>query len=342
MPLHLLILGIPAVIALLMAILGIIYLWNTIRYRLYRARRPASSVPPLPVITDFTIQNPYAVTGRYYKAQLHLHTSNSKDVHPKLPVEDTLRRYQSAGYQVVAITDHDVTTRYDRWNCSEFMVLAGEERTIPGPCWPLGKHLVLIEGAFPQDRLLMPAHPNWQGNLGTGCWYLSDLLKLPDLHLLEIYNHHSDYRDDLRLWEQLLRHYGPAHPVWGVAVDDSDNAVMLDRGWIMVKAEHLTKEAFLKALRRGSFYATTGPSLEFQVKADMMIQVNTPVAGTIRFLNHQGKVVGQTVGVSGEYRPRGDEGFIRAELEVSGRFAWSQPFFIVPSTDRPRELVTGE
>lgn len=322
---------IPMAIAILLVVLGVIYLLNMTRYRIYYTRHLESSVPPLPVQANFTIQNPYAVPGRYYKTQLHLHTSNSRDVHPKLPVEDTIRHYQSAGYQVVAITDHDTTTRYEQPNHSDFIVLAGEEETIPGPCWPLGKHLVRIEGAYPQDRLLMPAHPNWQGNLGTGCWYLNDLLKLPDLHLLEIYNHHSDYRADLRLWDKILRYYGPAHPVWGVAVDDSDNAEFLNRGWIMVRVERLIPEEILKALRQGNFYATTGPVAEFQATRDM-IQVKTPVAGTIRFLNHQGKTVGEATDVFGEYRPRGDEGFVRIELEVAHRFAWSQPFFIIPAS----------
>ena len=317
------------VFTLLIAIFGIINLWNTVRFQTYRTRL-ASPIPPLPVIKNFAIKNPYAAPGYYYKAQLHLHTSNSKDVHPKLPVAETVRRYQAAGYQVLVITDHDTTTRYVPPDFPDLLVLAGNEKTIPQPFWPLGKHLVQIEYSHSQNRLGMPAHPNWQGNLGTGCWYLGDLLKLPDFHLMEIYNHHSDYRDDLLLWNQLLRHFGPEHPVWGVAVDDSDNAELLDRGWIMVKAEHLTEDTFIKALRQGSFYATTGPVLEFQVNANKLIQVSTPVAGTIRFLNHQGKVMGQAEGTLGEYRPRGDEGFIRVELEVAGRFAWSQPFFIIP------------
>lgn len=329
---------IPVVSAIFPAILVIIYLWNTIRYRNYRTRYLALCIPPLPLLEHFTIKNPYAALGYYYKTQLHLHTSNSKDVHPKLPVADTLRRYQSAGYQVVAITDHDVVTRWDQPNRSDFLVLAGNEQTISRPCWPLGKHLVQIEGLHSQDRLLMPAHPNWQGNLGTGCWYLSDLDKLPDFQLIEIFNHHSDYHADIKLWEQVLRHYGPSHPIWGVAVDDSDNGELLNRGWIMVKAKDLTEENVFKALGSGSFYSTTGPTADFTV-AESTIQVKAHIAGDIRFLNHQGNLVGQTQGIFGEYRPRGDEGFIRVELESAGGFVWSQPFFIVPFPDPKRKMA---
>ncbi len=319
---------------------------NSIRIKNYFSKTLFAPLPKSPRLDSFTIANPYEGPGQYRKAQLHLHTSNSKDVARKLPIRDTILKYKEAGYSFVVITDHDQITTYRELNSSGFICLPGVEITIPFIFWPLGRHLVVINvhhqplsekvtlgklfrrKLFP-NSLMIPAHPNWQGNLGTGFWYLADILKT-GFQFLEIHNHHSDSGLDLRLWHKLLTIGGYRQPVWGIAVDDTDNAESLDRGWIMVKINDINPASFITALENGSFYATTGPSAEFKVK-DGAIEAQTSAPSLINFLDGQNQVVASFSSNFGVYHPQGDEGFVRIEIhDHDSRTAWSQPFFLTP------------
>ncbi|MCL6589450.1 MAG: hypothetical protein K6U80_05790 [Firmicutes bacterium] len=289
----------------------------------------------------FTIADPYSFPGEYRKAQLHLHTSNSRDVQPKIPVAATVDKYRQRGYQYLVITDHEVVTDCSNLNAPDLTVLPGVEETIPFLFWPLGKHLVRIapptgeksaSGSKFYADLSLPSHPNWQGNLGTGRWYLHDLLRLPDLKLIEIYNRHSSPAADIQLWHQLLHQRGFQNPVWAVAVDDSDNGEPIDRGWIMVKTPDLTPASLITALKNGAFYATTGISADFRV-IDGVIHANSENGKEIRFLNHQNLIIASFESKSSQYVPQGGEVFIRVEISnPQGQTAWSQPFFLIPTT----------
>lgn len=315
-----------------------------IRYQLYAARVLYRPIPPAPKLDGaharpFIIADPYNYPGDYRKAQLHLHTSNSKDVQPKIPVAATIEKYQQRGYQYLVITDHEVVTDCSNLSTPSLTVLPGAEETIIFLFWPLGKHLVHItpmenKGSASTPKftaaLELPAHPNWQGNLGTGRWYLKELLQLPNLKLIEIYNHHSRSAADLQLWHQLLQRRGFQNPVWAVAVDDSDNGERIDQGWIMIKTSELTLAAFIAALTHGAFYATTGIRAEFRVAAGA-IQASSENGTRILFINQQNQIVGASDSNHSQYHPKGHEGFIRVEItNPQGLTAWSQPFFLIP------------
>ena len=290
-----------------------IQIYNSIRIHQYTSKilfTPNKRCPRVHQLDSFTIANPYDCPGEFRKAQLHLHTSNSKDVSEKIPVHETILKYKDAGYHFVVITDHDIVTTYSDLNSSDFICLPGMELTIPFLFWPLGKHLVVINphrefpsassgkislGKFNSAKLaensfILPAHPNWRGNLGTGFWYLNDFRAIPGCQLLEIFNVHSDSSWDLSLWHNLLKVQGYQKPIWGVAVDDTDNGKALNKGWIMVKTETISEEALLKALKNGNFYATTGPSADFQV-SNGIIEVRTDRQCQIQFINQQNSTV---------------------------------------------------
>lgn len=285
---------------------------------------------PVERLSSFRLADPYAGPGSYRRAQLHAHTSNSPDVREKVPVAETVRRYREDGYSFLVLTDHDRVTGVAGLSSPELLVVAGVEETVPAPVWPLGRHLLRLGVGADGGELLAPAHPAWEGNLGTGRWRLPDLLARNDYRLFEVFNGRSDSRRDFWLWHQVLARRGWRDPVWGIAVDDADNAVAMNAGWVMVKVTELTREALLTALREGRFYATTGPACEFGVVAGA-VQATAAGAGWIRFLNARYDVVAAFRGEHGEYRPVGDEGFVRVEVvSGDGHPAWSQPFFLVP------------
>lgn len=62
--------------------------------------------------------------GRFYKANLHCHTTNSDG---KLTPEEVKELYQSMGYSVVAFTDHDVLVPHPELTDENFLALNGFE-----------------------------------------------------------------------------------------------------------------------------------------------------------------------------------------------------------------------
>jgi len=327
----------------LLLLLCLIHLYNTVRFKIYSTRTLHAPVKKPPLLKSFVITNPYDCPGKFHKAQLHMHTSNSVDVRTKIPVPRTIKRYQQAGYSFCVITDHNkVTEAPPPDESSGFLVIPGMEMTIPFITRPLGRHLIRMgvktdpsrnpgSEREPPTEMIMPAHPNWEGNLGTGRWLLQDLIKLPNLRLLEIFNRHSDTAADILLWHKLLQNRGYQNPVWGAAVDDSDNGQPVDRGWIMIKTVNVTRESFLNALKNGNFYATTGPEANFGVDNKIIFGETLEKKATITFINSQNQKIACSCGKSAEYQPNGDEGFIRVEItDPDGKTAWSQPFFLLP------------
>lgn len=291
-------------------------------------------------MTRFAIADPYAVPGRYRKAQLHCHTLRSDGVHPPRAL---LERYRAAGYAFVVLTDHDRVTACDDLNDGEFLALPGVETTVARPFRPLGPHLgrlglpgslaargaqACIDATVAAGGVVSLHHPSWTGNLGTGAWTLAEMLRLRGYHLVEVSNHHSRPEEDLRRWTAVLRARGPAAPVGAVASDDLHRDRDLDTGWVMVRTPAVTPDAFLGALRALALYASTGPEAEFGVRGgEVTCATDAP---RVRFLDGGDQVRHEAAGPEAAYAPRGDEGFVRVEcLSRSGAAAWSQAFWLL-------------
>lgn len=291
------------------------------------------------------IADPYAAPGTYRKAQLHCHTTRSDGRDdPRTVVE----RYRAAGYAFVVFTDHNRVTTCDELNDGAFLALPGVETTVPRPFRPLGPHMgrlgapgsldargaqACVDATVAAGGVVSLHHPSWNGNFGTGRWPLAEMLTLRDYHLVEISNHHSGTRSDLRRWTAVLRRRGATAAVGAVAADDLHRPRDLDTGWVMVKTPAVAAGQFLDALRSLAFYASTGPVAEFGVR-DGTITVETD-APTIRFIDGVDGVRVERSGPSAAYEPAGDEQFVR--VECSGRSmtrmgvpatAWSQAFWI--------------
>ena len=287
------------------------------------------------------IADPYAVSGRYRKAQLHCHTTNSDG---QLSPQGVLERYRNAGYAFVVLTDHNRVTVCDDFNDAAFLALPGVETTVGRPFRPLGPHLgrLVMPGALDvrgaqacvdttvaAGGVVSLHHPGWTGNLCTGRWSVTEMVRLQRYHLIEVSNHHSAARADVQRWVQVLLRRGPAAPVGAVAVDDLHREADFDTGWVMVKVDAVTSSAFLRALRSLAFVASTGPAAEFGVRNGSITCATD--AARIRFLDNRGRVRRDAGGPEAAYAPSGDEGFVRIECAGgSGRMAWSQAFWISP------------
>jgi hypothetical protein len=125
-----------------------------------------------------------------------------------------------------------------------------------------------------QPMIVHVNHPNFGWGVRA-----EDLIGLRGERFFEVYNGHSgvrNYGDDEhpgtdRMWDMVLaaRLTMPGgEMLYGLGTDDAHNyhqfqvgKINPGRGWVMVRARHLTPESIVHAMERGDFYASTGVSL---------------------------------------------------------------------------------
>jgi hypothetical protein len=191
-------------------------------------------------------------------------------------------------------------------------------------------------------------HPNFRWSVP-----MEELLELPDSTLFELWNGHPGVYNlggtDAQgrsmpstevLWDSLLTR---GKLLFGVADDDShsfrpEEAENADvprpgRAWIMVRADTLTADAILAALRRGDFYGSTGVTLADYEAGEGEISIQITPVGDRRYLTEfigaRGQVLAAVPGPSARYAIKGTEGYVRARItDSSGRFAWTQPVWV--------------
>ncbi len=291
---------------------------------------------------DFTLKNPYNVTGSYHKAQLHTHTSKSDG---KLSPEEMVNNYKEKGYSFLAITDHDKITKHHGLDDDRFITITGEEMTWSRPFWPLGQHMLrlfvkervkltnlqdIINQTVKKNKgIVVINHPSSFSGLGTQYWELDKLLNLNSIYFIEIVNHFSQEEKNIKYWHELLKKFGPEEPIWGIASDDAHLKEDIDKEWLMVKVDTISAKALYAALSKGSFYSTQGPNLEFSInnrciiiKADQILE--------LKIIDANHNIRKTILGRDFSYTVKGDEGFIRVEgLNLdTGNKVWSQPFWL--------------
>lgn len=148
-------------------------------------------------------------------------------------------------------------------------------------------------------------HPNFGWGVTA-----EELAQVQGERFFEVYNGHPGtrfYGDDEhastdRIWDLVLaaRLSQPDGEVmFGLATDDAHNYHQIavgksnaGRGWIMVRARHLTAESIVTAMERGEFYASTGVRLRdvmadgerlgLEIDAEPGVSYETEFIGTLR------------------------------------------------------------
>lgn len=283
--------------------------------------------------------NPFALEGRWYKGNLHMHTTESDG---DLGLEDAIRFYRGRGYDFVSVTDHRKTTPTQQFITDDFLTIPGIELD----CWdhegneyhivgvgvrPFQQDVTirsgqgLINQILDHDGIAIIAHPYWLGLERPA------IQKLTGAIGMEVYN--SGCMDcgkalsDVH-WDDLLHH---GYDTLGVATDDThrytyDGAV----SWVMVKAPALTEEAIMTALRAGHFYSTQGPEIHSVRMEDGWLHVETSDVRRIAFVSDRGR--GWSVwakpdeAINTASIKHWKDGYCRIEaIDAQGRKAWSQP-----------------
>lgn len=218
--------------------------------------------------------------GEWLRCQLHCHTTNSDGV--ATPAE-LVAHYAAAGYDVVAITDHwHVTSHPDdavlviesseltarTGSGDEAEVLALGVATLPELREPFSTVETLARWVADRGGVPILAHPYWSG------LDAADVLAAPSLCGLEAFNGGCELESATgsppQLWDAVLR---TGRACVGIATDDChqpgrDSLL----GWTIVHAPARTRDAVLDALRRGDFYASSGPELhELSISDDGVV-----------------------------------------------------------------------
>lgn len=224
---------------------------------------------------------PFDKPGRFFKGNLHTHSTKSDGL---ISPEHVCQVYKDAGYDFLAITDHFLKqfnyplTDTRPYRTDDFTTLIGAElhapRTEFGDLWHLLAVGLPLDFAPPGDAetgaqlaqravaagaYVAAAHPFWY-SLSE-----ADVLSLGDIHAIETYNGTSvDYNDKPESWYMLDLMLHRGHRYNACATDDAHfqpgraDALL---AWVQVKAEELSPESILEALKNGYYYSSTGPEI---------------------------------------------------------------------------------
>ena len=209
------------------------------------------------------LRSPYPDAPRVWlRGNLHTHTALSDGW---ASPEEVVAAYERAGYDFLAITDHDRHVPLaDLRSATALALIEGAEVSANGPhVLALGiardvaadadrQHV--LDAVAEQGGLALLNHPNW---LHRFSHYPQELMEsLSGYAGIEIYNGVVEWLEGSALatdrWDRLL---SSGRVVWGFANDDAHRAEDVGCAWIRVAAADRSPEAILNALRLGSFYA---------------------------------------------------------------------------------------
>ena len=279
----------------------------------------------------------------FLKANFHCHTTESDG---RLDPESAAGFYESAGYDVLAITDHRTVTLLP--SNDKLLLIPGIEidYVLPGQCVHiLGIGMDASAGGkwnrfgTPQEGidlirklggLAVLAHPAWSLNTPEFMRSLTGLSGVEIWNSVSTLPLNADRADSSSLLDVTWASGGELLPVY--ANDDShpykDEAGVAAT---MVQAEKKTVPAVMEALRLGRFYATTGPQIyQIENKNNQEIIVHCSPAESIIFYSDSPWAAGRTVIRSGmtecNYFIQKNDHFVRIEVrDAAGRKAWSSP-----------------
>ena len=297
-----------------------------------------------------------------HKANLHTHTVASGG---KLFLNQVFEEYAKRGYTILAVTDHDICTRWDKAGVDplkEYGILP-----VMGQEYSEGHHVnglflnyetrtrdtaLLLREIAGHGGLAIINHPGryWKVDAGgqvpqeTREEYAKLLDENPLAVGLEVINKGNRNPHDLTLWDELLKVSMPVRPVWGFANDDMHESKQLGHSWDIFLLDTLDEAALRHAMLKGHFYfSSRGHDHEHDAANEPpLIQaiVHDPAARTLTLrAAADGAVLdaehfrwiadGQTIGtgpVLSYGQAKGLGRYVRAEVSGKGGTTYTNPF----------------
>lgn len=238
-------------------------------------------------MTALDSQLPFAMPGRFYRGNLHTHSTRSDG---GLSPEAVCAFYRRMGYDFLSLTDHFleqyewpiVDTR--PYETADFVTLIGAElhsgKTSVGDMWHILANGLPFDFAPPAADESGPALARRALDAGAfvtcahPSWYAlseADVLSLGPVHAIETINGISDdHNDRIDSWAMFEALTAQGHRYSALTTDDAHFLGRHNdhgRAWTWVKSETLTHASILDALKAGQFYSSTGPQI-FSVEFD--------------------------------------------------------------------------
>lgn len=274
------------------------------------------------------IISPYVTKSNEYRGQLHCHSTNSDGVDTPTAL---VTAYKNAGYDFVAITDHNFLNSDP--GVSGILFLKGVEETASGgdivSIEPSSQKTQtasqdIIDAIIGDNAFPCMAHPNFLANP----WTNEELESIDDYMSIEVYNDKSAPNNEDK-WDTLLTKNRRS---FGTAVDDCHSVASsnFNKGWIEVFADALTVSEVMDALKRGNFYSSTGPTLWISV-SKKVITATTDSLSTIDWIGSGGATLQSDMDVaSASYTVIGNERYVRVKINRNSdsKNAWSNPIYI--------------
>jgi hypothetical protein len=280
---------------------------------------------------------PFSVPGRWFKGNVHTHTTQSDGL---FPPQQAIDWYRQRGYDFLAITDHWVLTPGEVI-ADDFVTVTGTE--VDGT----GYHMLALGlDALPDQEkadaiqevtdsirsaggLPFIAHPYWTGQTST------EIAAVEGIVGLEVFNSVCEKMTGLghsRVhWDEVLARGGH---LTGLAVDDTHwKHGAAGKGFIMVRCENLGEEQILRAIRKGHFYASMGPMIEdlrlMEEGGELLLRIDCSPCQSVTFyaLGSKGRRFEAPEGElleSASYPVVEDQLYLRVECrDAAGRVAWT-------------------
>ena len=227
--------------------------------------------------------------GVWLRCNLHAHSTNSDGL---LDTRQLARLYDRAGYDLLAISDHDILTDLPDHD-DNMLLMSASEISLRAPMTGGPLHVLalgvetmpVVERSTPfaetvsaivdSGGLAVVAHPWWSGLRPD------ELEPYEDVTAIEVFNAGCEVEQGrghaAMFWDSLLAN-GTA--VGGIATDDHHwPGFDTFRGWTMVRATERSVESVLDALRSGDYYASMGPAiLDISLDDDALVVETSPVA----------------------------------------------------------------
>jgi len=302
---------------------------------------------------------PFEGDGVWLRCALHAHTTNSDG---ELAPDLLARHYEWAGYDVLAITDHWVRTA--ERSTRKLLVIPSVELNATAGGTEHDAHVLALgveaDPEIPENEFAplaevtdwiaanggVPylAHTYWSG-LRTEQWEACE-----GIVGIEVWNAGCELeigRGDASIhWDEALER---GRRVFALATDDSHHPGY-DSGleWTMLRASDRSREAVLAALRNGSFYGSTGPSIGSVALEDGHVTVECSAAASVTLVSSRARGARANAGRLGypknsEIVARDAAGlitaarlecpyqvpYVRVEVaDASGGRAWTNPIWL--------------
>lgn len=294
--------------------------------------------------------NPYSTAGEVrLKGQLHCHSTNSKD--GTLSPSQLAERFKRAGYDFFTITDHDFVTPEPEgneliWLCNSYestkkhhLCIYNATKVVYGE--KTIKEVIDVQLRNKGTFVGLP-HPNDAQTYVTDDEVINECGNVTFVDVFNPTMNTSRGENGPRALDLLLSN---GHRVFAVAVDDFHAENHIKRGWVEVLAQSRDPKDIIDALQKGAFFAKNAPSivsgklveyaknnpniLSVEFKDNILtVRNDNPIAIT-RFYGEGGVQLGENiVGETAVYAVKGNEKYVRAEVEVKGFYSWAQPVII--------------